>query len=52
MTEMEHPTEDEFQDIYHKDKINTLFDVGNAKQRMNSLHTTRNTLAETTQTWT
>ena len=47
---MEHLTEDEFQDIYHKQKTNALFDAWSAKQRTNSLHTTRNALVEATHT--
>ena len=47
---MEHLTEDEFQDIYHKHITNTLFDAGRAKKRTNSLHTTRNALAKATYT--
>ena len=48
---MEHLIKDEFQAIYHKHLTNTLSDVGGTKQRTNSLHTTRNALAEITQTW-
>ena len=48
---MEHLTEDEFQDIYHKHITNKLSDAGSAKKRMNSLHTTWNALVETTHTW-
>ena len=35
---MEHLTEDEFQDIYHKHITKALSDVGSAKQRTDSLH--------------
>ena len=49
ITKMEHLIEDEFQDIYHKHITNMLSDARSAKQRTNSLHTTRNALVETTQ---
>ena len=47
---MEHLIEDEIQDIYHEHITNTLSDAWNAKQRMNSLHTTINMSAEATHT--
>ena len=48
---MEHLTKDEFQDNYHEHITNMLSDAGGAKHRTNSLHKTRDALAEITQTW-